>query len=133
MMHNCRPCILADIPWLLSVSKKNYPDLFKNEQACKIWAENIMGKKGILFIRNDYAFIMGHYGPCFYDEKIRGELKLIAGTAKGLISLMFYVKNIGAQFGIEWEFKSSTKNSLRKLAKIVGAKEVHPTFVMEVK
>lgn len=127
-----RACTHDDLQWLLEMCLKYYKEKIKNPAAVDTWLRDMVGAPGVLLLRSDKAFVMAQYERSFYDSAFRGDIQLFAGDAIQVARLMLYLKEVGKENDIEWEFRSTTGKDIRKLAKILGAVESAPTFKMEI-
>lgn len=127
-----RTCTQDDLRWLLEMCLKHYEKKIKNPAAVDTWLRDTIGAPGIIFLRNDRAFVLAQYERSFYDSAMRGDIQLFAGDAIQVARLMLYLKEVGQENSIEWEFRSTTGKDIRKLAKILGAVEASPTFRLEI-
>ena len=124
-----RKCTLEDVPWLLEMGRKHYARYFKNmdENAMVEWVKGLITNPDVLFLRKKNAAVLSCFGRSIYDNKLRGEIKMLAGSAIQVARIMIFMKKLG----VDWEFKSSTEQNLGKLAKIVGAKQGFPVYYLE--
>lgn len=128
---NIRRCTVEDIPWLMDMTRTHYSHMVTNYPATEEFFRAVMNAPTNILLRNDKAFALASFDNQFYNDTLMGEISLFAGVGIYVARLMNFLKELGKEYQITWNFGSSTGKDIRKLAKILGANENPPSFRIE--
>lgn len=126
-----RRCTLEDMPWLMEMARKYYPHMIEDWDGTAFWVHDVLQNDKGVFFRTRNAFVMVEADVPFFRFEHEAVVRLFAGKALEVTRIMIFVKEWGAKMGIrEFKFQSTTGHDVAKLAKILGAMEDTPTYVM---
>lgn len=116
----------------MGMAQKYYAATIKDWTGTENWVCDVIRNGRGVFFRSDDAFAMVEVDVPFFEFEPEATVRLFAGNALQVARLMLYIKQWGKSVAIkEFRFQSTTGVDVRKLAKLVGAREDSPTFVME--
>jgi hypothetical protein len=127
MIRDCTP---EDMPWLMEMARTHYSHMITDYDSVEKWLTEAIQNPDVLLIRNEKGVVSAWHDRVFYNGTRWGGIQIMAGIGIYVARLMLYLKDFGEKHGIVWEFRSNSGRDVKKLAKILGAKETEPTYRM---